>query len=759
MSKSNGKKLVIVESPAKAKTINKILGKDFSVSASVGHVIDLPSNKLGVDIENGFQPEYTVIKGKNDVIKKLKTAAKGVSEVLLATDPDREGEAIAYFVADSIKKINTNIQRIEFNEITKPAVLRALENPRTIDMDRVQAQQARRVMDRIVGYQVSPVLWSTIHKGLSAGRVQSVALRLICEREDEIEKFVPIEYWSITADLETESKEKFSAKLVRIGKEKLDPNKFRISNQGDAEKHYEQLLKEKFQVSKIKREKINKRPAPPFITSTLQQDAARRFGMTTSRIMSNAQKLYEGINIGEKGEVGLITYMRSDSVRVSPEAIKSVREYVASSYGTDYLPAKPNVYKTKKGAQDAHEAIRPTYISSEYEPKKLKSFLTPDQFKIYDLIWKRFVASQLKPAVADRLTIEISAGDYLFRASGEVITFRGWMLVYQPQPEEKKNNEGEDGEQRPENLPQKISEGEVLTLLELILKQHFTKPPGRFSESSLVKMMDRLGIGRPSTYAAIISTLFNRKYIVKMDRALAPTELGRTVNFLLVNNFPDIFNVQFTANMEEGLDRIEQNESSYGETLDDFYLLFKKTLDQVTDNIKSIKQSLQKDSGEKCDNCGKPMLIKWGRNGQFLACSGYPECKNTRPLEAPPEPIETDEKCDNCGSTMVIRQGRYGEFMACSRYPECKTTKPISTGVSCPNEDCDGDLVQKQSRKGKIFFACDQFPKCNYAIWNKPRAQACGKCGFPLVEEKTTRNDGFFLQCPTCKHKEKVEEL
>ena len=759
MSKGNGKKLVIVESPAKAKTINKILGKDFSVSASVGHVIDLPSNKLGVDIENGFQPEYTVIKGKNDVIKKLKTAAKGVSEVLLATDPDREGEAIAYFVADSIKKINTNIQRIEFNEITRPAVLRALENPRSIDMDRVQAQQARRVMDRIVGYQVSPVLWSTIHKGLSAGRVQSVALRLICEREDEIEKFNPVEYWSITADLETESKEKFSAKLVRIGKEKLDPNKFRISNQGDAQKHYEQLLKEKFQVSKIKREKINKRPAPPFITSTLQQDAARRFGMTTSRIMSNAQKLYEGINIGEKGEVGLITYMRSDSVRVSPEAIKSVREYVASSYGTDYLPSKPNVYKTKKGAQDAHEAIRPTYISSEYEPKKLKSFLTPDQFKIYDLIWKRFVASQLKPAVADRLTIEISAGDYLFRASGEVITFRGWMLVYQPQPEEKKNDEGEDGEQRPENLPQKISEGEVLTLLELILKQHFTKPPGRFSESSLVKMMDRLGIGRPSTYAAIISTLFNRKYIVKMERALAPTELGRTVTFLLVNNFPDIFNVQFTANMEEGLDRIEQNESSYGETLDDFYLLFKKTLDQVTDNIKSIKQSLQKDSGEKCDTCGKPMLIKWGRNGQFLACSGYPECKTTRPLEAPPEPIETDEKCDNCGSTMVIRQGRYGEFMACSRYPECKTTKPISTGVSCPNEDCDGSLVQKQSRKGKIFFACDQFPKCNYAIWNKPRAQACGKCGFPLVEEKTTRNDGFFLQCPSCKHKEKVEEL
>lgn len=758
MSKSNGKKLVIVESPAKAKTINKILGKDFSVSASVGHVIDLPSNKLGVDIENGFQPEYTVIKGKNDVIKKLKSAAKGVSEVLLATDPDREGEAIAYFVADSIKKINTNIQRIEFNEITKPAVLRALENPRTIDMDRVQAQQARRVMDRIVGYQVSPVLWSTIHKGLSAGRVQSVALRLICEREDEIEKFVPVEYWSITADLETESKEKFSAKLVRIGKEKLDPNKFRISNQGEAQKHYEQLLKEKFQVSKIKREKINKRPAPPFITSTLQQDAARRFGMTTSRIMSNAQKLYEGINIGEKGEVGLITYMRSDSVRVSPEAIKSVREYVASSYGPDYLPPKPNVYKTKKGAQDAHEAIRPTYISSEYEPKKLKPFLTPDQFKVYDLIWKRFVASQLKPAVADRLTIEITAGDYLFRASGEVITFRGWMLVYQPQPEEKKNDD-EDGEQRPENLPQKISEGEVLNLLELILKQHFTKPPGRFSESSLVKMMDRLGIGRPSTYAAIISTLFNRKYIVKMDRALAPTELGRTVNFLLVNNFPDIFNVQFTANMEEGLDKIEQHESSYGETLDNFYLLFKKTLDQVTDNIKSIKQSLQKDSGEKCDNCGKPMLIKWGRNGQFLACSGYPECKNTRPLEAPPEPIETDEKCDNCGSTMVIRQGRYGEFMACSRYPECKTTKPISTGVSCPNDGCNGTLVQKQSRKGKIFFGCDQFPKCNYAIWNKPRAQACGKCGFPLVEEKTTRNDGFFLQCPTCKHKEKVEEL
>ena len=471
--------------------------------------------------------------------------------------------------------------------------------------------------------------------------------------------------------------------------------------------------------------------------------------------MSTAQRLYEGINLGDKGEVGLITYMRTDSTRISDEAMTSVREYIAESYGLDYLPGKPNAYKSKKSAQDAHEAIRPSYISSDFEPNKIKNFLNADQFKIYDLIWKRFVASQLKPAIADRLTIEIGAGDYLFRASGEVIVFRGFLSVYQPA---QKDIKPKDEDNTPENLPHKINEGEILKLLELILKQHFTKPPPRYSESSLVKMLDKLGIGRPSTYAQIISTLFHRQYIEKIERALAPTELGKTVNLLLVNNFPNIFNVQFTAEMENELDRIEQSKSTYKETLNEFYHPFKQTLEKVTGKLSDIKQSLQKESDITCEKCEKPMVVKWGRNGQFLACSGFPECKSTRPLEDPVSPVETDEKCEECGSGMVIRRGRFGEFMACSRYPECKSTKPISTGVPCPEEGCDGSIVQKQSRKGKIFYSCSNYPKCGFALWNKPRASNCPACHFPLVEEKTTRKDGFFLFCPKCKHKEAVPE-
>lgn len=757
MGTAKEKKLVIVESPAKAKTINKILGKDFKVTASVGHIIDLPKTKFGVDIENGYQPEYTVIKGKNDVIKQLKKEAGNAGEVLLATDPDREGEAIAYFIADSIKDVNSNIQRIEFNEITRPAVLKALEHPRAIDMDRVQAQQARRVMDRIVGYKVSPLLWRTVFKGLSAGRVQSVALRLICEREEEINRFVPVEYWSISANLGTRSRESFTAKLIKIGKETLDPNKFHISNEPEAKQHYEKLLKETYRVAGIKKEKVTKKAPPPFITSTLQQDAARRFGMSASRIMATAQKLYEGINLGEKGDVGLITYMRTDSTRISAEALQSVRDYIVESYGVDYLPPKPNFYKTKKSAQDAHEAIRPTYISGEYEPKKIKQYLTADQFKIYDLIWKRFVACQLKPAIADKMTIDIEAGEYLFRAVGEVIVFRGFLQAYQPDAEDKSENN--DEENQPANLPKKISEGEILKLLELILKQNFTKPLPRFSESSLIKLLDNLGIGRPSTYAQIISTLFHRKYIEKIEKALAPTELGKTVNMILVNNFPNIFNVKFTASMEDELDMIEQNKSSYKHALDDFYYPFKETLDQVSGNIKDIKSSLQKQSDVTCEVCGRPMVIRWGRNGQFLACSGFPECKNTRPLEEPPPPKESEEKCKNCGSPMVIKRGRYGEFLACSRYPECKFTKPISTGVSCPEDGCSGTIVQKQSRKGKIFYGCSRYPDCKFALWNRPRAQSCPKCHYPLMEEVTTRKEGFFLRCPKCKHKEMVEAL
>lgn len=755
MSESNGKTLVVVESPAKAKTINKILGNQYKVTASVGHIIDLPKSKLGVDIDNGFEPEYTVIKGKNDIIKQLTSEAKSASNVLIATDPDREGEAIAYFIADSINKVNTNIRRIEFNEITKPAVLRAIEKPRDIDMDRVQAQQARRVLDRIVGYQVSPILWRSIYKGLSAGRVQSVALRLICEREVEIEGFQTIEYWSVTANLETVSKEKFTAKLVKIDGKTLNPEKFRIGTQAEAQQHYKKLQNAEYRVENIKREQVKKHPLPPFITSTLQQDGARRYGMSTSRIMQAAQKLYEGISIEGKGEVGLITYMRTDSTRISPEALTSVREYIQQAYGAEYLPDKPNFYKTKKSAQDAHEAIRPTYIGAEFEPQRLKKYLTSDQFKIYDLIWKRFVACQLKPAIADRMTIDIiAAKDYTFRATGEVLVFPGFLSVYQESaPDDVKSDD--DDQQIPENLPKQISEGEILDLLELLLKQHFTKPPARYTESSLVKILDKLGIGRPSTYSSIISTLLNRTYVEKQDRSLVPTALGRTVNELLIKHFPNIFNVQFTAEMENELDKIEQHEASYLETMDSFYQPFKQTLDHVSDQIQNIKKSLQKTSEEMCDKCGKPMVVKWGRNGQFLACSGFPDCKNTKPLPEEVEQTATDEKCEKCGSPMAIRKGRYGEFLACTRYPECKNARPITTGVPCPVDG--GEIVQRTSKRGKVFYSCNNYPKCKFALWNLPRAVECPNCHYPLMEEKTTRKDGIFLQCPECKHRQKVE--
>ncbi|RMI04935.1 MAG: type I DNA topoisomerase [Calditrichaeota bacterium] len=761
MSRGNGKKLVVVESPAKAKTINKILGKDYEVAASVGHIIDLPKSKIGVEIEKGFKPQYNIIKGKNEVIKRLREAAGKASEVLIATDPDREGEAIAYHIADTIKKVNPNIHRIEFNEITRPAVLKALEHPRDIDMNRVNAQQARRVMDRLVGYMVSPVLWKTIYRGLSAGRVQSVALRLICEREREIESFRPVEYWSITAHLETPSQERFSARLVKIGDKTLDPEKFRIATEQEARQHYQKLQQETFTVSRIKKEKVQKKPPPPFITSTLQQDAARRFGMTTSRIMSTAQRLYEGIPIGDKGELGLITYMRTDSTRISNEALSKVREYVANTYGPDYLPDKPNIYKAKKGAQDAHEAIRPTYISPEFEPQKLKPYLTADQFKIYDLIWKRFVASQLKPAIAERMTIDISAGEYLFRASGETIIFRGFLQVYQPDGEQNSGGASPEGDETntPENLPRKISQGDLLKLLDLILKQNFTKPPPRYTESTLVKLLDKLGIGRPSTYAQIISTLFQRKYVEKINRALVPTELGKIVNDLLVKHFPNIFNVKFTAQMESELDKIEQNQATYLDTMNGFYDPFKQTLDKVTSQVEDIRQALQQPTEETCDLCGRPMVVRWGRNGKFLACSGFPECKNTRPLEEDAPEVQTEETCEKCGSPMVVKRGRYGEFLACSRYPECKNTRPISTGVACPEEGCSGTIVQRQSRKGKIFYSCSEYPNCKFALWNRPSATPCPECGYPLMEEKTTRRDGFYLQCPKCKHKEVMEEL
>jgi DNA topoisomerase-1 len=746
----NNKKLVVVESPAKAKTIHKILGNDYKVAASVGHIIDLPKTQFGVDIEKDFKPDYVTIKGKSKVISQLKKEASTVSTVFLATDPDREGEAIAYHIANAIASTNKKVLRIEFNEITRNAVMMAIENPREIDEFRVNAQQARRVMDRIVGYQVSPFLWETIYRGLSAGRVQSVALRLLVEREESIKKFESVEYWSVDVLLETQEKSTFKAHLYKIGGNTLDPAKFRIKNQQEAEKHQKILEKASYRISDIEKREIKKSPAPPFITSTLQQEASRRFRMTTSRVMSIAQQLYEGINVGAKGDVGLITYMRTDSIRVSQEAVQTARQYISNSYGPNYLPTKASHRSAGKGAQDAHEAIRPTYIEMAFEPKKIKKYLTAEQLKIYELIWRRFIASQMKPALVDKTVIYVGADQYLFRADGEVVTFRGYLLAYEediPDPEDLNQPKIEL-----ETLPRGLKKNEELILKKLLVDQKFTQPPPRYTESTLVKTLDKLGIGRPSTYAQIISTLFLRKYAERINRAIQPTELGETVVTLLIKHFPDIFNVKFTAQMEKNLDKIESNKATYSSTLEGFYTPFSESLQRVKARKKQIKNDLVEETELICEKCGRAMVIRWGRNGRFYACSGYPECKNTKPIEEPVS-TETDEKCDLCSSPMLIKKGRFGDFLACSNYPTCKNTKAISTGVSCPEHDCDGSIVQRQSKRGKIFYSCSNYPKCKYALWDKPVNQKCPQCENTLMVEKNTQVRGIYMQCPACKFK------
>ncbi|GAB4331735.1 MAG: type I DNA topoisomerase [Calditrichia bacterium] len=747
----NGKKLVVVESPAKAKTINKILGKQYSVTASVGHIIDLPKTQFGVDLENGFKPQYTVIKGKNKIIKELKDAAAKSAEVYLATDPDREGEAIAYHIANSLKSVNPNIQRIEFQEITASAIKKALEKPRDIDEGRVFAQQARRVMDRIVGYQVSPFLWKTIYRGLSAGRVQSVALRLLCEREDEIARFEPIEFWTAEARFETPNQKYYLGKLHAISGNVLDPKKFRIGTEAEARQHEEAIRKAVFTIRDVEKKKLKRKSPPPFITSTLQQVASRQLRMSTSRVMSIAQQLYEGIDLGEKGTVGLITYMRTDSTRISEEAIEKVRPYIAETYGAEYVPAKPNRFAKGKSAQDAHEAIRPTYLDAAFEPKRIKKYLTPDQFKLYNLIWKRFVACQMSPAVVDK-TIVTTVGDvYEFRTEGEIIVFKGYLLAYQESDEE--NGDDAENVKKVDSIPAELEAGLTVNLDDLSIEQKFTQPPPRFTESTLVKMLEKEGIGRPSTYAQIISTLIQRKYVEKKERTLVPTDLGQTVNKLLVQNFPDIFNVKFTKKMEDSLDKIEQQQAEYEEILNSFYKPFSKAMESVTARQQEIKEGLKEESELTCDLCGKPMVLRWGRNGRFYACSGYPECKNTKPLEEPEPDKPTSEICDKCQAPMVIKKGRYGEFLACSRYPECKNTRPMGTGVKCPEDECGGELVQRRSRRGKAFYSCSNYPKCKYAIWDKPVNFPCPECGHDFMVEKYSKVNGYYLACPNCKFK------
>ncbi|RMF64342.1 MAG: type I DNA topoisomerase [Calditrichaeota bacterium] len=732
------KSLIIVESNAKTKTISKFLGKNYLVLSSLGHVKDLPKQRIGVDVDNGFEPEYITIRGKGKILNQLRKSAAAADKVYIATDPDREGEAIAYHLAEEMKVKKDKIHRVLFNEITEKAVKDALQNPTRIDFNKVQAQKARRVVDRLVGYKVSPVLWRTIYKGLSAGRVQSVALRLICEREEAIENFVPEEYWSITAELQGEKSAPFLSKLAKI-----DNQPPKLSDESAALQIVGDLKQQVFTVKDIKKRKVKRNPAPPFTTSTMQQAAANRLGFTAKRIMMIAQQLYEGVELGQEGSVGLITYMRTDSTRVSEEALTAVREYILVNYGDEYLPASARRFKVKAGAQDAHEAIRPT--SLRREPRKIKRFLTADQYKLYELIWNRFVASQMAPAEFEQTTIDIAAGErYLFRTTGSTVLFRGFLQVYE---EEEKAENGTTADESMQ-VPQHLSVGEVLKLLKLDPQQHFTKPPPRYTESSLVKELDALGIGRPSTYAIIISTLLMRKYIEKAQRQLVPTELGRTVNKILIRYFSSLFNVDFTAHMEEDLDQIEAGKKVFTQVAEEFYFPFKQALEEVSSKQNELKDAVQEETEEKCPKCGRDLIIRWGRNGKFMACSGYPDCKYTKPLEEP-EPV--DEKCDVCGRQMVIKHGRFGRFLACSGYPECKNTKPLSIGVSCPVEGCSGVLVEKRSRRGRVFYGCSNYPDCKFATWNRPVNVRCQNCQNPYLELRATQAKGEYLFCPVCK--------
>ena len=736
------KNLLIVESPAKSRTLKRFLGKGFDVQATVGHIIDLPKSKLGVDTEDGFKIDYELIKGKGSVVKKLKAAAKKSETIYLAPDPDREGEAIAWHVAEQLKN-SKNIVRVTFNEITKAAVKKALENTREININLVNAQQARKVLDRLVGYKVSPFLWKTITYGLSAGRVQSVALRIICEREAEIEVFVTEEYWKISTLLEDKSKAQLISRLARI-----DGKKPEIKSEDESSKIVADLKKQKFVVDKIKRSEKKRRPYAPFITSSLQQEAARALYFTPKKTMMVAQKLYEGIELGDEGPVGLITYMRTDSIRVSETAISVARDFIKDNYGAKYLPAKAVRYKAKKGSQDAHEAIRPTYI--DYPPEKIKKYLTKDQLRLYTLIWNRFLASQMSPAVYDTTSVEINVDRYQFNSSAQLLKFDGFLKVYQETKENGQNGNGENG--LVDFIPD-LKEGVELKLIEITPTQHFTKPPPRFSQATLVKTLEAEGIGRPSTYATIISTLTDRKYVEIRERRLHPTDLGKTINKILVQSFPTLFNIRFTAEMENELDLIEDGKEDWVDVIRQFYTPFSETLDGLKGKQQEIKDSLTEETGEKCDKCGSAMVIKWGRNGQFMACSAYPECKNTKPVGEPEKTMETDEKCENCGSPMVVKVGRFGKFLACSAYPECKTTKPISIGVKCPKDGCKGDIVEKRSKRGKHFYGCSKYPKCNFVSWYKPVNKKCPECNNSYMLDKISKVKGAYLACPVCNHK------
>ncbi len=734
--------LVIVESPSKASTIKGYLGSNYKVIASKGHVRDLPKSKLGVDIENGFEAHYINIRGKGDLIKEIKKEAKNAGKVFLATDPDREGEAISWHLATALGIPVEKTLRVTFNEITKTAVKAAIKEPRNVDMDLVNSQQARRILDRIVGYKLSPFLWKNVRSGLSAGRVQSVATRIIVEREEEIRSFVPVEYWTVDAILTVDDGQQFTVRFFgdKNGKKKL-------SCEADAMKIVEAVRKGEFKVAAIRKSNKKKLPAPPFTTSTMQQEAAKKLGFQSQRIMRIAQELYEGINVGaENGGVqGLITYMRTDSQRVSAQAQEEAKEYINGKYGASYSPKTPRSYKAKAGTQDAHEAIRPSRV--DLEPAKIRKYVTADQFKLYKLIWERFIASQMESASLSTVTADFESAGYVFRTSGYTVDFQGYMAVYEESEDDTRRAADEVSEQKNIRLPD-VKEGQRVGLVDTESAKHFTEPPARYNDASLIKFLEEKGIGRPSTFATIITTIIARNYVKREGKSLVPTPTGELTNKLMKDSFPDIVDYAFTAQMENRLDSIENGGITMNSVLSDFWRDFEVELENA--NEKMLGEELEipvEETDIICDKCGRKMIIKNGRYGKFAACPGYPQCKNTKPLVKEKEVNEegkteekkqiiADFKCEKCGSDMVQRTGRYGSFFACVRYPECSFTKQKTKdiGVDCPK--CGSKVIMKTGRNKTVFYSCEKYPECDFSSWDLPTNEKCPECGDMLMRKK-----------------------
>ena len=796
-----------MESPAKAKTINKYLGKEYVVKASLGHIKDLPKRDLAVDVDHGFEPRYEVIEGKKKLINDLKQTARKVQEVYLAADPDREGEAICYHLQEELgdKKNGPRFYRVMFNEITKKAVQKAFEKPGQVNIDLVDAQQARRVLDRLVGYKISPLLWDKVRRGLSAGRVQTVALRLVVEREREIRAFLKKEYWTIDVDLAGKKPPLLTARLIKQNDETPE-----VGAKEAADGIVAQLEGADYVVRSVGTREKKRNPVAPFITSTLQQESSRKLRFSVKRTMMLAQRLYEGVEIGKEGAVGLITYMRTDSTRVSDDAVSDARHYIAERFGQEFVPDSPNIYKSKKAAQDAHEAIRPT--SMAFAPEIVEKYLAEDEMKLYRLVWNRFVACQMMPALFDQTTIDVAAkgrngADYLFRATGSVLKFEGFLKAYQ----EGKDQADEEDEELRHRLPA-VAEGESLRFRVIKPEQHFTEPPSRYNEATLVKRLEADGVGRPSTYASILSTIQEREYVGKEGGRFVPSELGMVVTDLLLESFDDIFDVTYTARMEEELDEIEEGKLDWRAAMAEFYERFDRDLKHAEEHMTDIKR-MEKPTDLTCEKCGKPLVIKWGKHGSFIACTGYPECTYTRELTVDLPDVDKadlteqadEEYCENCGRPMVLKKGRFGTFYACTGYPDCKTTKPIggqqkkpdqpldekcpqcgnqlalktgrfgeftacsnyptckyvkqkTIGVKCP-ECSGGEITERRSRKGKTFYGCNRYPDCKFVAWAKPVAEKCPLCGSPYMVEKWLKA-GAMWQCPNpeCKHKQHAPE-